>query len=170
MRPIAATAILLAVLAACGGGGGTTAPAATALRFQLDGTTIGATAADGTVALRLADLPAGLQPVLLEADLAMDAARLTVPTARTALAALQSRPTLDGGVRNGLFHVVYGDDRHPAALRLAVGGLFRVVVEPVAPRSTGDLVVELRNLRVVDQDGATVRVAEAPITAHVTIQ
>src|ERR1044072_5714647 len=121
-----ATASLPCVLrhvTACGGGGGGGAPGPVAsdLHLQLDGVTIDAGQADGTITVILDPLPPGMRPALFEADLVFDAARLRPSPARPPLLALQGEPTLDGGMRQGTYHVICGDDRNPAATSLQAG-------------------------------------------------
>jgi hypothetical protein len=173
MRPLPTAACLAPLfLTACGGGGGGGAvpPATTELRLRLDGTTIGSGQSDGTVTLRIDALPAGVRPALLEADFVFDPARLRPSTARAPLQALQGEPTLDGQLHGDSYHVICGDAQHAAAALLAAGPMLSLALEPMAPRAPGDVAVELRNLRVVDQDGAPLTAAGGPIVAHVTVQ
>ena len=169
MQKAFASSLLL--LAACsGGGGGSPPPANNLLQLQVDGVTLPPGASQGAVTVRLAPFPATLRPALLECDVVVEPPHLAVATSRAPLQALQARPTLDGEVRPGGFHVLYGDGENPGAQVLASGSLFAVYLETLSPRAPGDVTVSLRNLRVVDEAGANVPVDRAPVAARVVVQ
>jgi hypothetical protein len=158
---------LFACLPACGGGG-SEATVTPALQLSLAGLTLPPAAAQGTVLVQVA-IPPGSQPTLLECDVVV-APPLVRALPAGALQAAQPLPTLDGQETQAGFHVLCGDAQNPDARPLAGGALFRLVVEAASPRTPGEALVSLRNLRVVDAAGNAVPVDGAPAPARDEVQ
>lgn len=164
-------ALLLVVAAGCGGGGGSGAPpVAGALRVQLDGSRLGSGQREGTVTVRLAPLPAGAAPVLLEGELAVTAGGIEIVTASSPLERVQTSVTLDGEPGPNGYRVLFGDGETAAGTPFSAGELFRVRVQTKNPRTTGPATVRLSGLRVVDAAGNALPLAAQVATAEVVVE
>jgi hypothetical protein len=160
---------VLLLAAACGGGGGGTAvvqPTAPA-RLAVDGATIAATANGADLLVRLAALPSPA-PALLE--LAIELPReLTLPVDGR-LAAAVSLATLDGDFHGGRFVVLCGDAQNRDAAPLQVGPLFRLRLQPAAPRQPGTYSVRVSNRRAAGIGGEDLPIDAEAITVQVVVQ
>ncbi|MBK8098488.1 MAG: hypothetical protein IPK26_15370 [Planctomycetes bacterium] len=170
LRSLRPCSLLCLLLAGCGGGGGggSPPPSVNEARLVLIGGELPAGQEQLAVTIRCDQLPQS-GAVLIEAVLDPGSA-FSIATARAPLQAIRTQPTVDGDVVSGSFKVVYGDGKNRAAQPLVAGEWFQVWLQVKSPRPTGSARVTLRDLRLVDADGATVPLASAPVFTDVTIR
>lgn len=163
--------LLCLLLAGCGGGGGggSPPPSANEARFQLLGGELPAGQEQLAVTIRCDQVPTSAGPVLFEAVLDPGPA-FAIATTRAPLQAIRPQPTVDGDIVAGTYKVVYGDGRNKDAQALAAGEWFQVWLQVKSPRPTGPARVTLRDLHLVDGNGATVAIAATPVFTDVTIR
>ena len=167
-RQLLHTLVFLPLLACGGGGGGSSSPAQPAANLDLADVSLGVL--DSIVGLELSLTHIPSPAALLQFDLAVDALRLRPATSRPNLEAIRAVPTADSQVlESGELRVLFGDGANREAQKLREGVLLRLYLEPVEPRTRGEVVVVLRNLLLVDGDGEVVPLQPDQVFATVTI-
>ena len=168
-RELLQTILFLALCSCGGGGGGVEGPALVpAARLELSDGSLGTGVL--TVALSLTLLETPRPAALVQFDLAMDGLRLRPASSRPVLESVQAVPTADSQtLEGGALRVLFGDGRNRLAQELREGTLLRLHLEPIEPRKLGPLIVVLRDLLLVDEEGNPIPLDEDQVLATVTI-